>query len=274
MGQPVLRITNLSKWFRDFQVLRAISLEVERGKVLVVIGPSGSGKSTLIRCVNYLEPFQEGIVEVLGERLIGTRLQSPQDRREMVGRVHRTRLRVGMVFQRFNLFPHLTVLQNVTVGPLTVKGIRRDEAEARGLRALERIGLSDKAHRYPRALSGGEQQRVAIARALVMQSELLLFDEVTSSLDPELVGEVLGVIKELADEGQTMVVVTHEMDFARDVADSVMMMDQGTVVEVGTPEKIFTAPESSRTQRFLAKVIQKHRALVAGAERSVDVLSL
>lgn len=260
--EPVLRIKRLSKWFGESQVLRGVGLEVHQGEVLVIIGPSGSGKSTLLRCMNYLEPFQEGEIEVFGERLVGTREQSLKEARILGDRLRRVRPRVGMVFQRLNLFPHLTVLENITVGPTTVKGMGRTEAEGRAMAILTRMGLADKARKYPRELSGGQQQRVAIARTLVIQSELILLDEVTSSLDPELVGEVLKFIKELADEGLTMIVVTHEMEFAKDVATSVLMMDHGAVVEENPPQKIFSRPDSPRTQRFLAQVIQKHRAIV------------
>jgi polar amino acid transport system ATP-binding protein len=261
-----LRLKQLSKWFGDLQALRAVELEVQRGEVLVIVGPSGSGKSTLLRCINYLEPFQEGEIEVLGERFVGTRQQTAEDVATLPQRLRRVRPRIGMVFQRLNLFPHLTVLENITVGPVTVRGVRPADAEARTLAVLERMGLTEKAAKYPRELSGGQQQRVAIARTLVMQSELLLLDEITSSLDPELIGEVLKVIKELADEGQTMVIVTHEMEFAKDVATSVLMMDHGTVVEHGPPGKIFSHPDSPRTRRFLAQVIEKHRAAVDPVE--------
>jgi polar amino acid transport system ATP-binding protein len=260
----VLRLRRLSKWFGDHHVLRGVDLEVYRGQVLVIIGPSGSGKSTLLRCINHLEPFEEGEVTVLGERFVGTREQAADEAKALGARLRRLRPRIGMVFQRLNLFPHLTVLENITVGPTTVRGMPAAEAEARGRAVLSRIGLAEKAGRYPRELSGGQQQRVAIARTLVMQSELLLLDEITSSLDPELIGEVLKVIKELADEGQTMVVVTHEMEFAKDVAGSVLMMDHGAVVEEGPPSKIFRHPDSPRTRRFLAQVIEKHRAAVHG----------
>jgi polar amino acid transport system ATP-binding protein len=240
-----------------------VDLEVFRGQVLVVVGPSGSGKSTLLRCINHLEPFEEGEVTVLGERFVGTREQTADDVRALPRRLRQLRPRIGMVFQRLNLFPHLTVLENITVGPTTVRGEPTAEAEARAMAVLSRMGLAEKARRYPRELSGGQQQRVAIARTLVMQSELLLLDEITSSLDPELIGEVLKVIKELADEGQTMVVVTHEMEFAKDVASSVLMLDHGAVIEQGSPAKIFRNPDSPRTQRFLAQVIEKHRADVS-----------
>ncbi len=260
--EPILGIRKLSKWFGELQVLRGVDLSVSRGQVLVIIGPSGSGKSTLLRCVNYLEPFQEGEVEIFGERLRGTRQQTPDEARALGKRLRRLRPRIGMVFQRLNLFPHLTVLENITVGPTTVKGMDPRDAEARAMAVLTRMGLAEKARRLPRELSGGQQQRVAIARTLVMQSELVLLDEVTSALDPELIGEVLKFIKELADEGQTMVVVTHEMEFAKDMASSVVMMDHGAIVEQAPPKKIFTDPDSPRTRRFLAQVIQKHRAMI------------
>jgi ABC-type polar amino acid transport system ATPase subunit len=260
--EPVLRLKRVSKWFGEFQALRGVELEVQRGEVLVVVGPSGSGKSTLLRCINYLEPFQEGEVEVLGERFVGTREQTRDDAASLPRRLRRVRPRIGMVFQRLNLFPHLTVVENITVGPTTVRGMAEPEAESRALAVLQRMGLAEKAAKYPRELSGGQQQRVAIARTLVMESELLLLDEITSSLDPELIGEVLKVIKELADAGQTMVIVTHEMEFAKDVATSVLMMDHGAVVEQGPPGKIFRDPDSPRTRRFLAQVIEKHRAVL------------
>jgi polar amino acid transport system ATP-binding protein len=258
----VLRLRRLSKWFGDYQVLRGVDLDVYRGQVLVIVGPSGSGKSTLLRCINHLEAFEEGEVTVLGERFVGIREQSGDETKTLAARLRRLRPRIGMVFQRLNLFPHLTVLENITVGPTTVRGMAAAEAEARARAVLARIGLAEKAERYPRELSGGQQQRVAIARTLVMQSELLLLDEITSSLDPELIGEVLKMMKELADEGQTMIVVTHEMEFAKDVASSVLMMDHGAVVEEGPPSKIFRQPDSPRTRRFLAQVIEKHRAAV------------
>jgi ABC-type polar amino acid transport system ATPase subunit len=269
--ENILRLKRLSKWYGDLQVLRGVELEVRRGQVLVVIGPSGSGKSTLLRCINHLEPFQEGEVEVLGERFVGRREQTREDAASLAQRLRQVRPRIGMVFQRLNLFPHLTVLQNITVGPTTVRGMPEAEAEARALAVLTRMGLADKAHKHPRQLSGGQQQRVAIARTLVMQSELLLLDEITSSLDPELIGEVLKVTKELADEGQTMVIVTHEMEFAKDVATSVVMMDHGVVVEQGPPGKIFRNPDSPRTRRFLAQVIEKHRAVVELADEPEGV---
>jgi ABC-type polar amino acid transport system ATPase subunit len=262
-AEPILRIRRLGKWFGDLQVLRGIDLTVHRGHVVVIIGPSGSGKSTLLRCINYLEPFQEGEILILDELLRGTREQSAEEAKALPAQLRRLRPRLGMVFQRLNLFPHLTVLDNITIGPTTVKGMPKAEAERRAMAALERMGLTEKAPRLPRELSGGQQQRVAIARTLVMQSEIVLLDEVTSALDPELIGEVLKFIKELAEQGQTMIVVTHEMEFAKDMATKVIMMDDGAIVEEGPPQKIFTAPDSPRTRRFLAQVIEKHRAEAA-----------
>jgi ABC-type polar amino acid transport system ATPase subunit len=259
-GEPIVHIKNLNKWFGDHQVLSDVELVIHRGEVVVIIGPSGSGKSTLLRCINFLEPFQTGEIAILDEVLRGTREQSPAEAKMLKTQLRKLRPRVGMVFQRLNLFPHLTVLENITVGPTTVKGVSEVEAKAQAMAVLERVGLVEKATSRPRELSGGQQQRVAIARTLVMRSELVLLDEVTSALDPELIGEVLKFMKELAEQGQTMVVVTHEMEFAKDIAASVVMMDQGRIIERGPPSRIFTNPESPRTQRFLSQVIQKHRA--------------
>ncbi|HSO68110.1 MAG TPA: amino acid ABC transporter ATP-binding protein [Arachnia sp.] len=242
------------KLFGDLHVLKGVDLTVERGEVCVILGPSGSGKSTLIRCINELEQISAGRMYVDGE-LMGLR--------EVKGRLHRLgdkeiaaqRAKVGMVFQRFNLFPHLTALENVMEAPRQVRKVARAEAERLARAQLERVGLSDRAEHYPSQLSGGQQQRVAIARALAMEPELMLFDEPTSALDPELVGEVLAVMQALAASGMTMIVVTHEVGFAREVADQVVFMDDGVIVERGTPAQVIDAPEQQRTRDFFAKVL-------------------
>lgn len=241
--RPVVEIRGLEKWFGTLHVLRGIDLEVAPGEKLVVIGPSGSGKSTLIRCINRLEDFQKGEVVVDGLNVKDER-NLPKVRRE-----------VGMVFQQFNLFPHMTVLENVTLAPIRVRGLKKEEAERRALELLERVGIRDQAHKYPAQLSGGQQQRVAIARALAMEPKLMLFDEPTSALDPEMVGEVLDVMRDLARGGMTMIVVTHEMGFAREVADRVIFMDQGQIVEEAPPEVIFKSPKEERTRAFLQRVL-------------------
>jgi general L-amino acid transport system ATP-binding protein len=241
--EKIVRIQGLHKWFGPLHVLKGIDLEVAPGEKLVIIGPSGSGKSTLIRCVNRLEDFQKGEVVVDG-------LNVKEDRN-----LPKVRREVGMVFQQFNLFPHMTVLENVTLAPTKVRGLRREEAERRALELLERVGIRDQAHKYPAQLSGGQQQRVAIARALAMEPKLMLFDEPTSALDPEMVGEVLDVMRDLARGGMTMIVVTHEMGFAREVADRVIFMDQGQIVEEAPPEVIFKSPKEERTRAFLQRVL-------------------
>jgi polar amino acid transport system ATP-binding protein len=242
----MLRLENVHKRFGSLEVLRGVSLDVDRGQVVCVIGPSGSGKSTLLRCVNLLEPPNEGRILLEGEEITG---------KEATEGVDFVRRRVGMVFQQFNLFPHKSALENVTIGPEKVLGRSRRESEEKGRALLERVGLSDKVGEYPDRLSGGQQQRVAIARALAMDPHVMLFDEVTSALDPELVKEVLDVMKELAGEGMTMMIVTHEMGFARDVSDRVMMFDKGQIVEAGPPSQIFGAPEHNRTKSFLSAVL-------------------
>ncbi len=253
-GGLVVRAEGVRKSFGRLEVLRGIDLTVAAGQVLCLIGPSGSGKSTFLRCINHLEKVDAGLLEVNGElvgyRRRGDRLYELKDRE-----VCRTREAVGMVFQRFNLFPHMKVLDNVTVGPVRVRGVPPSAAAAQGRALLDRVGLSDKVDAYPNQLSGGQQQRVAIARALAMEPTLMLFDEPTSALDPELVGDVLGVMKDLADEGRTMIVVTHEMGFAREVADTVVFMDAGVVVERGTPGEVLGAPRHERTRAFLSKVL-------------------
>jgi polar amino acid transport system ATP-binding protein len=251
----MIRAVGLHKHFGSHHVLRGIDLEVERGEVVVIIGPSGSGKSTFLRCLNFLEEYQEGEVWFDG-RLVGyRRLTDARRVRERETVVAGLRAEMGMVFQSFNLFPHKTVLENVTEGPVIVKGQPRAQAEAMAVELLKKVGLDDKRGAYPSRLSGGQQQRAAIARALAMQPKAMLFDEPTSALDPELVGEVLDVMKKLAVEGMTMLVVTHEMRFAREVGDRVVMMDDGVVVEVGPPEQIFARPAHSRTAAFLGKVL-------------------
>ena len=248
--KEMIRISNLSKSFGQNHVLKRIDFTVQPSEVVVVIGPSGSGKSTLLRCCNGLERAQSGSVELCGERLIteGVMLEE--------GRLNRLRQQVGMVFQSFNLFPHLSVMGNVTVGPLTLSGLTKKQAQARAERLLDKVGLSDKLHAMPASLSGGQKQRVAIARALAMEPKVMLFDEPTSALDPELVGEVLSVMKLLAREGMTMMVVTHEMGFAKEVADRVAVMDAGRIIEIDTPEVIFKHPKEARTQAFLQAVLK------------------
>lgn len=238
---PIIRIHNLHKWFGPVHVLKGIHLEVAPGEKLVIIGPSGSGKSTLIRCINRLEDFQEGEVVVDGFNV--------KDERAL----RQVRREVGMVFQGFNLFPHLTVLENITLAPMRVRGWPREKAEGKALELLERVGILDQAGKYPGQLSGGQQQRVAIARALAMEPKVMLFDEPTSALDPEMVGEVLDVMRDLARGGMTMLVVTHEMGFAREVADRVIFMDGGQVVEEGRPGGDLHLPQGGEDQGFLAK---------------------
>ena len=242
------------KHFGSLEVLRGISLEVAPREVMVLLGPSGSGKSTFLRCVNHLESIDGGRLSVDGE-LVGYR-QSGDTLYELKEReVARKRAEIGMVFQRFNLFPNMTALSNVTCAPIHVRGLKKDVAERRARELLDRVGLSDKADAYPSQLSGGQQQRVAIARALAMEPKLMLFDEATSALDPELVGEVLDVMKGLARDGMTMIVVTHEMGFAREVGDKVVFMDEGVVVEQGPPDQVFTNPQHTRTKAFLSKIL-------------------
>ena len=243
---PVVRITNLHKRFGDNHVLRGIDLAVERGEVVCIIGPSGSGKSTLLRCVNMLEQPSDGTVVVLGQELTDIDCD-----------IDRARTSIGMVFQSFNLFPHMTVLDNICVAQRKVLKRPREEAESRARALLARVGLGEKESAYPAQLSGGQQQRVAIARALAMDPSVMLFDEATSALDPELVGEVLNVMRSLADEGMTMLVVTHEMGFASNVASRVVFMDGGVIVEQGPPAQVIGNPQEERTRRFLASV-QEH----------------
>ena len=240
----MIRITNLKKSFNDLEVLKGINIDVHRGEKVVVLGPSGSGKSTMLRCINALEVPDSGTILVDGVEVTSRHTN-----------LNRLREHLGMVFQRFNLWPHKTVLENVMLGQMVVSGRTREEARAKALQTLERVGLASKANDYPARLSGGQQQRVGIARALAMEPKAILFDEPTSALDPELVGEVLAVMKSLADEGMTMVVVTHEMGFAREVADRVIFMDGGVIVEEGKSEDVLVHPKEERTKAFLKRVL-------------------
>ncbi|MGV9316432.1 amino acid ABC transporter ATP-binding protein [Streptomyces sp. NPDC003691] len=256
MNDTVLKARGVRKRFGDIEVLKGIDLDVTAGEVLCVIGPSGSGKSTLLRCFNHLEKIDAGRIWVGGE-LVGYEPHGTSGvlRERRAREIRRQRERIGMVFQRFHLFPHRTAVQNVMEGPLVVKGRPRADAERQARELLDRVGLADRGDHYPAQLSGGQQQRVAIARALAMEPTLMLFDEPTSALDPELVGEVLGVMRDLARDGMTMIVVTHEMGFAREVADRVLFMDQGAAVEEGSPERFFGAPRHDRTRAFLSTVL-------------------
>jgi polar amino acid transport system ATP-binding protein len=251
----VVDARDVNKWFGRLHVLKDVSLQVKRQETVVVIGPSGSGKTTFIRCVNHLEKIQSGRIFVNGH-LIGYRESSGgklvEDKEKNIAR---QRQEIGMVFQRFNLFPHMTAIGNISEAPIQVRGVAREEAEETARALLERVGLAAKADSYPAQLSGGQQQRVAIARALAMKPALMLFDEPTSALDPEMIGEVLEVMKELAREGMTMIVVSHEMGFAREVANRVVMMDEGQVIEEGSPDQVFSAPAQERTQAFLSKIL-------------------
>jgi len=241
----VVRFESVSKWFGHFQVLCDVNLDIQGGEVLVVIGPSGSGKSTLLRCINALEPIQKGKIWVENESVHDI----PPSAQHLVRR------KIGMVFQQFNLFQHKTALENITISPIKVLRQSRQEAEAKAYALLERVGLPEKAHAYPAELSGGQQQRVAIARALALDPKLMLFDEPTSALDPEMIKEVLDVMKDLAKSGMTMIVVTHEMDFAREVAHRVVFMDGGQIIESSHPEVFFTHPSQERAKLFLSKIL-------------------
>jgi polar amino acid transport system ATP-binding protein len=254
MTKPLVAIRSVSKTFGEFQALKNVSLDVRAGEVLCLIGASGSGKTTLLRCINQLTPIDSGGIWLDGE-LLGLREQGGRLHRLTAREIARQRLKTGMVFQRFNLFPHMTALENITEGPVQVQRRKREEAQAEAIELLRRVGLSAKADAYPAELSGGQQQRVAIARALAMKPMLMLFDEPTSALDPELVGEVLAVMKELARSGMTMMVVTHELGFAREVADTVVYMDQGAIVESGPASEVLGAPRELRTRSFLSAVI-------------------
>jgi polar amino acid transport system ATP-binding protein len=254
MIRPLVAIRSVSKNFGEFQALKQVSLDVWSGEVLCLIGASGSGKTTLLRCINQLTSVDSGGIWLDGE-LLGLREEGERLHRLTPQQIARQRLKTGMVFQRFNLFPHKTALENITEGPVQVQGRKREDARAEAMELLRRVGLAAKADAYPAQLSGGQQQRVAIARALAMKPMLMLFDEPTSALDPELVGEVLSVMKELARSGMTMMVVTHELGFAREVADKVVYMDHGAIVESGPAADVLGAPREARTQSFLAAVI-------------------
>ena len=240
----MIKVKNLHKKFGDLTVLDGIDEHIEQGEVVVIVGPSGSGKSTFLRCLNLLEKATDGEIYVDDERINAPKVN-----------VNRVRQKMGMVFQQFNLFPHLTIMDNITLAPVLLKKMTKEEALRRGQELLERVNLAEKADAYPAQLSGGQKQRVAIARALAMNPEIMLFDEPTSALDPEMVGEVLDVMKDLAKSGMTMVIVTHEMGFAREVASRVLFIDQGKVMESGTPEQVFGNPQNERTKLFLSKVL-------------------
>ncbi len=241
---PMIRLSNVHKWYGDYHALDGIDMTVRHGERVVICGPSGSGKSTLIRCINRLENHQRGQIHVNG-------IELNSDSKNVVA----VRQEVGMVFQQFNLFPHLTVLQNLTLAPIWVRKMKREDAETRAMDYLARVHIPDQAHKYPGQLSGGQQQRVAIARSLCMQPQVMLFDEPTSALDPEMINEVLEVMTELASDGMTMICVTHEMGFARKVADTVVFMDKGQIVEVAPPREFFGQPRNERTQLFLKQVM-------------------
>jgi polar amino acid transport system ATP-binding protein len=256
MPQPLVQIEGLHKRFGPIHVLKGIDLAIDRGEKVTLIGPSGSGKTTLLRCVNYLEQPSEGHIRIDG-KLLGERQAGQGYRRTKDAEIARMRAGIGMVFQNFNLFPHLTVERNICIGPVKVRGERPEAAAALAATLLAKVGLADKRLAYPDQLSGGQRQRVAIARALAMRPQLMLFDEATSALDPELVGEVLNVMRQLADEGMTMIIVTHEMGFAEEVSDRVVFMDGGRIVETGLPHDVFQRPSQPRTQAFLRAVLQK-----------------
>ena len=244
MRKDMIIVKNLHKKFGDLSVLNGINEHISPGEVVVVIGPSGSGKSTFLRCLNLLEDVTEGEIYVDDQMINAPKVN-----------INEVRQKMGMVFQQFNLFPHLTIMENITLAPVLLKKMTKEQAEKRGLELLKRVNLEEKAQAYPAQLSGGQKQRVAIARALAMNPEIMLFDEPTSALDPEMVGEVLDVMKDLAKSGMTMVIVTHEMGFAREVATRVLFVDQGVIMESGTPEEVFSNPKNERTKLFLSKVL-------------------
>ena len=244
LGTPIIQCKDVHKWYGNFHALKGVSLDVHKGEVVVIFGPSGSGKSTFIRTINHLEEHQQGTIIVDG-------IELSRDMRN----VEKIRMETGMVFQQFNLFPHLSVLQNITISPIQVRKWPKEKADEIALQLLERVGIPEQANKFPGQLSGGQQQRVAIARALAMQPKIMLFDEPTSALDPEMIKEVLDVMVELARTGMTMVVVTHEMGFARGVSHRMVFMDQGQIVEIGTPKQIFTDPQEERTKLFLSQIL-------------------
>ncbi|WP_322788733.1 amino acid ABC transporter ATP-binding protein [Pandoraea norimbergensis] len=263
MGAPLVTIRDLHKRFGDNEVLKGIDIDVARGETVVLLGPSGSGKSTLLRCINHLETIDQGVIMV-GDEQIGFSLEGQRLRKLTQRGISQQRRNIGMVFQSFNLYPHMTVLQNITEAPIGVHGESAAQAQAHARELLNQVGLSEKADAYPRQLSGGQQQRVAIARALAIRPALILFDEPTSALDPERVGEVLNTMRTLAEQGQTMIVVTHEIGFARDAADRVVFMDGGRVVEQGKPEDVLGAPQHPRTQAFLGRFTRDAMAGASG----------
>ncbi|WP_281290877.1 amino acid ABC transporter ATP-binding protein [Pigmentiphaga aceris] len=252
--QVLVRARGVHKRFGDNEVLKGIDMDVKHGEVVVILGPSGSGKSTFLRCINHLETMDSGSI-VVGEEQVGYALRNGQLHTLSPAKLAQQRSHIGMVFQQFNLYPHLTVLQNITEAPVGVHKQKRADAEAYAMELLERVGLREKAHAYPRQLSGGQQQRVSIARALAIKPKLMLFDEPTSALDPELVGEVLSTMRDLAEQGLTMIVVTHEIGFAKEAADRVVFMDGGVVVEAGTPDEVLGNPQHARTRAFLSRFI-------------------
>jgi polar amino acid transport system ATP-binding protein len=254
MSGPMVKAEGVHKRFGRLEVLTGVSMEVQPGEVVCMLGPSGSGKSTFLRCINHLEKIDSGRLSVDGE-LVGYRQEGDKIYELRDAEVCRERSEIGMVFQRFNLFGHMTAMENVIEAPIRVKKVKKNEAARRAKELLERVGLADKLDSYPAQLSGGQQQRVAIARALAMEPKLMLFDEPTSALDPELVGDVLDVMRQLAKDGMTMIVVTHEMGFAREAADRLVMMCDGAIIEEGTPEHFFTSPDSERTKQFLSKIL-------------------
>ena len=245
-GEPIIIARDVTKWYGHFQALKGITLEVGKGEVIVIFGPSGSGKSTFIRCINRLEDHQGGQIIVDG-------IELTNDMRN----IEKIRMETGMVFQQFNLFPHLTVTQNITLAPIQVRKWSKEKAEAKAMELLKRVGIPEQSKKFPGQLSGGQQQRVAIARALAMEPKIMLFDEPTSALDPEMIKEVLDVMTELAKSGMTMIVVTHEMGFAKAVADRMYFFDDGQIVETGTPQEIFTKPKEDRTKLFLSQILEK-----------------
>jgi ABC-type polar amino acid transport system ATPase subunit len=249
-SSPVIRVRGLQKYFGPLHVIKGVDLDVQPKEVVVIIGPSGGGKSTFLRCLNFLEAPSAGTIEI-----DGVEIRAREPAAEHRKHIREIRQKAGMVFQQFNLFPHMTALQNIIEAPITVKGLSKEEAMAKAEELLAWVGLSDKRDEFPSRLSGGQQQRVAIARALCMEPKIMLFDEPTSALDPELIGEVVDVMERLANEGMTMVVVTHELHFARDVADRVILMSDGTWSEMGTPDELFTNPKEERTRQFLAHIL-------------------